>query len=409
MPFSLTNAPTLREVQFLGHVVNSDGINVDPIKIEAVKNWEAPKSPTEVRSFLGLARYYWRFIANFSKISKSLTILTQKNKKYIWGDEQEMAFQTLKDKLCNTHVLVLPNGPEDFMIYCDASCQGLGCMLMQKGKVIAYASRQLRIHKKNYTTHDLKLGAVVFALKIWRHYFDYDYEIRYHPGKANVVADALSRKERIKPRRVRAMNMTIQSSIKGKILAAENEAFEVVNAPAKLLRGLDEQMKRRSDGALYYMDRIWVPLTGDVRTLIMDEAHKSRLTKSAHFLPIRKDFKMDRLARLYLNEVMARHEALGTCLDMSTAYHPQTDGQSEHTIQTFEDMLRACFIDFRGSWDIHLPLLVDILEREIKKLKLSRIPIVKVRWNLKRGPKFTWERDDQMKLKYPHLCSSSTS
>ncbi|GJY21761.1 putative reverse transcriptase domain-containing protein [Tanacetum coccineum] len=148
----------LREVQFLRHVVNSDAIHVDPNKIEAIKNWEAPKLPTEVRSFLGLAGYIWRFIANFSNIAKSLTILTQKNKKYVWGNEKEMTFQTLKDKPCNAHVLALPDGPEDFMVYCNASCQGWGCVLMQRGKVIAYASRQLNIHKKNYTTHDLELG-----------------------------------------------------------------------------------------------------------------------------------------------------------------------------------------------------------------------------------------------------------
>ncbi|GJU59701.1 reverse transcriptase domain-containing protein [Tanacetum coccineum] len=500
MPFGLTNAPA---VQFLGHVINGDGIHVDPSKIEAVKNWEAPRTPSEVRSFLGLAGYYRRFIKNFSKIAKPLTILTQKNKTYDWGEEQEEAFQILKDKLCNAPVLALPDGPEDFVVYCDASGLGLGCVLMQRGKVIAYASRQLKIHEKNYTTHDLELGAVVFALKIWRHYLygtksviytdhkslqhifnqkelnmrqrrwielfsDYDCEIRYHPGKANVVADALSRKERIKPKRVRAMNMTIQSSIKDRILAAQNEASEVVDAPAEMLRGLDKQMERRSDGAWYYLDRIWVPLTGDVRTLIMDEAHKSkysvhpgadkmyydlrdmywwpgmkkdialyvskcltcskikaehqrpsgllqqpeipewkweriamdfvtklprtssrhdaiwvivdRLTKYAHFLPMREDYKMDRLARLYLNEIVVRHgmpisiisdhdsrftsrfwlsmqEALGTRLDMSTTYRPQTDGQSERTIQTLEDMLRACVMDFGGSWDVHLPLV----------------------------------------------------
>ncbi|GKA45915.1 putative reverse transcriptase domain-containing protein [Tanacetum coccineum] len=179
---------------------------------------------------------------------------------------------------------------------------------------------------------------------------DYDCEIRYHSGKVNVVADALSRKDRINPRRARAMSMTIQSSIKGMILAAQNEASEVVNALAEMLQGLDEQMECKSDGALYYMDKIWVPLTGSVRTLIMDEAHKSRyyvypgackmyydlrdmywwpgmkkditltrsghdsiwvimdrLTKYAHFLPIRVDFKMDRLARLHLNEIVARN------------------------------------------------------------------------------------------------------
>ncbi|GJU55310.1 putative reverse transcriptase domain-containing protein [Tanacetum coccineum] len=158
----------------------------------------------------------------------------------------------------NKNVIALLDGPKDFVVYCDAYGIGLGCVLMQRGKVIAYASRQLKIHEKNYTTHDLELGAVVFALKIWRHYLygtksviytyhkspqlifsqkelnmrqrrwielfsDYDCEIRYHPGKANVVADALSRKERVKPKRVRAMNMTLQSSIKDRILAARKE------------------------------------------------------------------------------------------------------------------------------------------------------------------------------------------
>ncbi|GJT12799.1 putative reverse transcriptase domain-containing protein [Tanacetum coccineum] len=160
----------LREVQFLRHVINGNGIHVDPSKIEAVKNWKAPRTPTDVRSFLGLAGYYRRFIENFSKIAKSLTIMTQKCKTFDWGEEQELAFHTLKDKLCNAHVLTLPDGSEDFVVYCDTSGIGLGCVLMQRGKVIAYASMQLKIHKKNYTTHDLELGAVVFALKIWRHY-----------------------------------------------------------------------------------------------------------------------------------------------------------------------------------------------------------------------------------------------
>ncbi|GKA27195.1 putative reverse transcriptase domain-containing protein [Tanacetum coccineum] len=141
-------------------------IHIDPSKIEAVKNWKAPRTPFEVRSFLGLAGYYSRFIENFSKIAKSFTILTQKYKTFDWGEEQELAFQTLKDKLCNAPVLALPDGPVDFVVYCNASGIGLGYVLMQRGKVIAYASRQLKIHEKNYTTYDLKLGAVVFSLKI---------------------------------------------------------------------------------------------------------------------------------------------------------------------------------------------------------------------------------------------------
>ncbi|GJR29568.1 putative ribonuclease H-like domain-containing protein [Tanacetum coccineum] len=156
----------LREVQFLRHMINGNGIHVDPSKIKAVKNWKAPKTPSEVRSFLGLVGYYHRFIKNFSKRAKSLTILTQKCKTLNWGKEQELTFQTLKDKLCNAPVLALPDRPEDFVVYCDAPGLGLGCVLMQRGKVIAYASRQLKIHEKNYTAHDLELGAVVFALKI---------------------------------------------------------------------------------------------------------------------------------------------------------------------------------------------------------------------------------------------------
>ncbi|GJT11029.1 putative reverse transcriptase domain-containing protein [Tanacetum coccineum] len=153
-------------VQFLGHIINSQGIHVDPAKIEAVKDWASPTTPTEVRQFLGLAGYYRRFIEGFSKIAKPLTELTQKNKKYIWGENQESAFQLLKQKLCEAPILALPEGNDDFVIYYDASLQGLGAVLMQREKVIAYASRQLKPHEENYTTHDLELGAVVFALKI---------------------------------------------------------------------------------------------------------------------------------------------------------------------------------------------------------------------------------------------------
>ena len=136
----------------------------------AIENWVTPKTPTEVRSFLGLAGYYRRFIANFSKIAKPLTALTQKGINFNWSKEQEAAFQTLKKMLCEAPILALPEGTENFMVYCDESKLGLGCVLMQHNRVIAYSSRQLKPHEVNYTTHDLELGAVVFALKIWRHY-----------------------------------------------------------------------------------------------------------------------------------------------------------------------------------------------------------------------------------------------
>nr|GEW94146.1 putative reverse transcriptase domain-containing protein [Tanacetum cinerariifolium] len=408
-----------------------------------------------------------------------IDLMNRKNKKYEWGIEQEEAFQTLKDNLCNAPILSLPDGVEGFVVYYDASNKGL------------------------------ELGAIVFALKTWRHYLygtksvvytdhkslqhifdqkelnmrqrrwielfsDYECEIRYHPGKANVVADALSRKERVKPRRVRVMAMTIHSRIRGMIIAAQDR-----------------------DGR--FTSRCWQTV----------------------------------------------QKALGTRLDMSTTYYPQMDGQTEHTIQTLEDMLRACVIDFGGSWDVHLPLAefsynnsyhssircapfealygrkcrssilwveigeisligpelvqettnkvvlikeklkaardhqksyadnrckslefevgdrvmlkalessyrlrlpeelsgvhdtfhvsnlkkcladaslhvpldeikvdktlrfveepVEIMDSEVKRLKRSRISLVKVRWNSKRGPEFTWERDDFIKSKYPQL------
>ncbi|GJX84043.1 putative reverse transcriptase domain-containing protein, partial [Tanacetum coccineum] len=160
----------LSKVQFLGHVIDSKGIHVDPAKIESIKDWASPKTPTEIRQFLGLAGYYRRFIKSLSKIARPMTKLTQKSVKFDWGEKAEAAFQLLKQKLCSAPILALPKGSENFVVYCDASYKGLGAVLMHREKVIAYASRQLKVHEKNYNTHDLELSAVVFALKMWRHY-----------------------------------------------------------------------------------------------------------------------------------------------------------------------------------------------------------------------------------------------
>ncbi|GJU47339.1 putative reverse transcriptase domain-containing protein [Tanacetum coccineum] len=550
-------------------------------KIEAVKNWKALTTSSEIQSFLGLAGYYRRFITNFSKISKPLTSLTQKNQKYVWGVEQEEAFQNLKNNLYDAPILSLPDGVEDFVVYYDASNQRSGCVVMQRNKVIAYASRQLKIYEKNYTTYDLELGVVVFALKFWRHYLygtksviytdhkslqhifdqkelnmrqrrwielfsDYECKIRYHPGKANVVADALRM-----------------------ILVAQGEAFNQENVFAKRLHGLDQQMEKKGDGSLYFIDRIWVPLVGGVRIVIIDEAHKSRYSvhpradkmyydlRDMYWWPgIKRDIATYVSECLTCAKIISDHDArftsrlwqtfqkaLGTRLDMSTTYHPQTDRQSERTIQTLEDMLRAYVIDFGGRWDVHLPLAefsynnsyhtsircapfkaiygrkcrppmlwaeigksyansrrkmteyevrenvllkvspwkgvirfkkkgklapryvgpfeilgrispvayllrlhkeligvhdtfhvsnltkclgnanlhvplnkikidktlrfveepVEIIDCEVKRLNRIRIPLVKVHWDSKRGPKFTWERENYMKSKYPWL------
>nr|GEV13288.1 hypothetical protein [Tanacetum cinerariifolium] len=325
----------LKEVQFLGHVVNRDGTHVDPSKVESVKSWKTLESPTEIRSFLGLAGYYRRFIENFSKITKPLTLLTQKNKIY-------------------------------------------------RGKLIAYASRQLKTHEKNYTTHDLELGAVVFSLKIWRHYLYETKSIIYTDHKS--LQYIFDQKE-LNMRQRRWIKLLSDYESQGK---ASND----LKALAEWLRGLERHFKRRDDGGIYFFNRIWIPSVSGVRKLIMDEAHTSRysihpgadkmyydlrdlywwygmkrditddgydaiwvimdrLTKLAHFLPIREEYKTDKLAKIYINEI----EALGTRLDMSTAYHPKTDDQSERTIQTLEYMLWACVMDFGGSWDTHLSLV----------------------------------------------------
>ncbi|WVZ58911.1 hypothetical protein U9M48_009130 [Paspalum notatum var. saurae] len=204
----------LKKISFLGHVLSADGIEVDPEKVEEVLKWKTPETVTEVRSFLGLAGYYRRFIQDFSRIAKPMTKLLQKQVKFTWGPECDQAFQTLKTLLTTAPVLVQPDVSKPFKVYCDASGIGLGCVLMQERRVVAFASRQLKKHEEHYPTHDLEQAVVVHALKIWRHYLlgnvchvytdhkslkyiftqNYDLEIHYHPEKANVVADALSRK-----------------------------------------------------------------------------------------------------------------------------------------------------------------------------------------------------------------------
>ncbi|GKB40504.1 putative reverse transcriptase domain-containing protein [Tanacetum coccineum] len=269
------------KVQFLGHVIDSRGIHVDPAKIESIKDWASPKTPTEIRQFLGLAGYYRRFIEGFSKIAKSMTKLTQKGIKFDWGEKEENAFQLIKQKLCSAPILALPEGSEDFVVYCDASHKGLGAVLMQREKVIAYASRQLKVHEKNYTTHDLELGSVVFALKIWRHYLygtrctvftdhkslqhildqkelnmrqrrwlellsDYDCDIRYHPGKANIEARKLENLE----------NEDVGGIIRRDIPK--------------------ERLEPRADGTLCLHCKSWIPCYRDLRSVIMHESHKSK-------------------------------------------------------------------------------------------------------------------------------------
>ncbi|KAI3822130.1 hypothetical protein L1987_09711 [Smallanthus sonchifolius] len=462
----------LKEVQFLGHVINADDIMVDPTKIEAVQKWKIPKTPTEIRSFLGLTGYNQRFIQDFSKIASPLTNLTRKEVKYEWGQAQSKAFEELKKKLTQAPVLSLPDGNKDLVVNSDALGQWLRCVLMQRGKVIAFASRQLKIHEVNYPTHDLEIATVVFALKIWSHYLygvkciiytdhkilkyffeqkdlnmrqrrwlellkDYDCEILYHPGKANVVADALSHKETHSPIRVKVYRLVITPDFMTELEKAQTEALKEESINKERMVGQQIKLEINTHGVRTRCGRMWVPKGGELRAKVLDEAHKSRysihpgttkmyqdlkkeywwpnmknnvtdyvskcltcsqvkaehqkpygkiqpleipewkweritmkfitklprtakghdtiwvivnrLTKSAQFVPIRETHSSEKFWKRF-------HESMGTRLNISTTYHPQTDGQSERTIQTLEDMLRACIIDFGGSWDSHPPL-----------------------------------------------------
>ncbi|GJY19032.1 putative reverse transcriptase domain-containing protein [Tanacetum coccineum] len=580
-----------------------------------------------------------------------MTKLTQKNVKFDWSEMAEAAFQLLKQKLCSAPIFALLEGSENFVVYCDTSRKGLGVVLMQREKVIAYASRQLKIHEKNYTTHDLKLRVVVFSLKTWRHYLygtkcvvftdhkslqhildqkelnmrqprwlellsDYDCEIRYHPGKANILdAQVEARKEencgtedlcgmikKLEPRAdgtlcLRELIMHESHKSKYSVHPGSDKMYqdlkklywwpnmkaEIATYVSKCLTCAKVKAEYQKPSGLLVQPVIpvwkWENITMDFVTKLPKTSTGQdtiwvivdRLTKSAHFLPMKETDSMEKLTRQYLKEVVSRHgvpvliisdrdskfashfwrslnKALGTQLDMSTAYHPQTDGQSKRTIQTLEDMLRACVMDFGKGWDRHLPLTevgdaqltgpeivhettkkiiqikkriqaardrqksyadrrrkplefkvgdkvmlkvspwkgvirfgkrgklnpryigpfriitkvgtlayrlelpeqlrrvhstfhvsnlkkcfvdeplavpldeiqiddklhfieepVEIIDREVKWLKQSRIPIVKVRWNSILGPEFTWEREDQMKKKYTHLFVNPSS
>ncbi|KAJ9536067.1 hypothetical protein OSB04_un000770 [Centaurea solstitialis] len=308
----------LREVQFLGHIVSKNGIKVDPVKIEAIEKWEPPKTPTEVRSFLGLAGYYRKFIQDFSRIATSLTMLTKKNVKFEWKEAQAEAFQTLKERLCSAPILSLPDGSEDFVVYSDASKLGLGCVLMQRGKVIAYASRQLKDHERRYPTHDMELAAVVFALKIWRHYL-----------YANVVADALSRKEKSGTIKVVALRAKLLPNIFEDLKKCQIEALEGENLkrerlgehqkPYGKLQSLEIPKWKWEHITMDFVTKLpRTPKGFDAIWVIVD-----RLSKSAHFLPIKESYPLERLAKLYINEVVIRHgirERLKTAQDRQKSY-----------------------------------------------------------------------------------------
>ncbi|GJR93554.1 putative reverse transcriptase domain-containing protein [Tanacetum coccineum] len=291
-PEDLPGLPLARPVEFqidliLGAApVAQHRIHVDPAKIESIKDWASPKTPTEIRQFLGLAGYYRRFIEGFSKIAKSMTKLTQKGIKFDWGEKEENAFQLIKQKLCSAPILALPEGSEDFVVYCDASHKGLGAVLMQREKIwrhYLYGTKCTMFTDHKSLQHILDQKEINTRQRRWLELLsDYDYDIRYHLGKANIVADAWSRKERIEPLRVRALVMTIGLNLPKQILEAHIEARKPENLVNEDVGGMirkDIPRKRLepcADGTLCLHDRSWLPCYGDLRSVIMHKSHKSK-------------------------------------------------------------------------------------------------------------------------------------
>jgi hypothetical protein len=516
----------LDTVKFLGHTISKDGISVDPSNVQEVMDWKPPTSVHQIRSFLGLAGYYRRFIPDFSRIAKPMTELLKKGVKFSWNEKREEAFHTLRAHLTTALVLAQPDPSRPFDVYCDASGTGLGCVLMQNNRVIAYASRALRTHEQNYPTHDLELAAVIHALKLWRHHLmgtkcniytdhkslkyifmqadlnmrqrrwlelikDYDLEVHYHPGKANVVADALSCKSHCHCLLVEVFNDTlcwemrklsleivpqgslnhiaVEPILQDSIVMAQQHDKGVRIIKQQLAQGEEKYKCFQEDpkGFLRFNGRMVVPKNHQLRKQIMDEAHLSkfamhpgstkmyqdlkqdfwwtrmkreiakyisecdicqrvkashlrnpgtlqplpipswkwedismdfivglpntsqrhdsiwvivdRLTKTAHFLPVHTTYNAKKYAEVYLDQIVHLHripktiisdrgaqfvarfleqlqQALGTKLIRSSAYHPQTDGQTERINQILEDMLRACVIQYDKHWDKCLAL-----------------------------------------------------
>nr|GFA04965.1 putative reverse transcriptase domain-containing protein [Tanacetum cinerariifolium] len=356
-------------------------------KIESVKDWASPKSPTEIRQFLGLAGYYRRFIEGFLKLAKPMTKLTQKKVKFEWGDKQETAFQLLKQKLCSAPILALPKGSEDFIVYCDASIKGLGDVLMQREKVISYASRQLKIHEENYTTHDLELGAVVFALKIWRHYLyetkctvftdhkslhhildqkelnmrqrrwlellsDYDCEIRYHPGKENVT-------EARKPENIK------NEDVEGMLVenAKNPEAIR------------EQKLEPRANGTQCLNGRSWLPCYGNLQTVIMHESHKSKYSVHPGSDKMYQDMKYVGPFKILerVGDVTYKLDLPKELSRVHNTFHV-SNLKKCHADEPLAVSLDGLHVDDKLHF-VEEP--VEIMDHEVKRLKQSHIPLVK--------------------------------
>jgi hypothetical protein len=538
-------------------------------------DWKPPTSVHQICSFLGLAGYYHRFIPDFSRIAKPMTELLKKGIKFSWDQQCEDAFHTLRAHLTTAPVLAQPNVSKPFDIYCDASGIGLGCVLMQDNRVIAYTSRALRTHEQNYPTHDLELAAVIHALKIWRHHLmgakchiytdhkslkyifrqadlnmrqrrwlelikDYDLEVHYHPSKANVAADALSRKTYCSCLSVEAFNETlywemrklnleiipqgslnhlsVEATLRDNIVLAQQRNKGIGIIKQKITQGEGKYKCFRIDleGVLWFNERIVVPKDHKLRKQILDEAHLSkfsmhpgstkmyqdlkknfwwtrmkreiakyvsecdicqrvkashlkttgilqplsipswkwedismdfivglpntslrhdsiwvivdRLTKIAHFLPVHTTYNAKKYAEINLDQIVRLHgipkmiisdreaqfivrfweqlqQALGTKLIRSSAYHPQTNGQTERINQILEDMLRACVLQYDKNWDKCLSL-AEFSYNNSYQTSLKMAPFEALYGRRCRTP-LSWSQTGERKIFGPDLLTEA--
>ncbi|KAL0313196.1 UNVERIFIED_CONTAM: Retrovirus-related Pol polyprotein from transposon [Sesamum radiatum] len=503
---TLQEIPIVRdfpEVVFLGHVISGDGVMPDPAKVKAIMEWRTPKSATEIRSFLGLAGYYRRFVEGFSIIDGPLTKLLRKGVAFNWTEQCQRSFEELKKRLISTPILVLPSGSGGYVVYTDASKQGLGCVLMQNGKVIA--SRQLRDHELNYPTHDLEFAAIVHALKIWRHYLygeifqiltdhkslkyvltqkelnlrqrrwiellkDYDCTIDYHPRKANVVADALSRRSSATLADLGSHNATLLLEMRPMNVKFEvnNEAGLLVTLQVKpdfvdkskeakirdpfLLRMLEKikQGKKpnfsiRTDGVMVNGGRVCVPDVEGLREDIMQEARNAPYAMHPDGQSERTIQTLELLMKLYMEEdVEVQYAGILKGYDSSKGIvrFGKQGKLSPKFIGPYQISERVGPLAYRLKLPVELSQIhdvfhvstlrryrsdpshilrepeieisenlsyveepIEILDRTVKKLRSKEIPIVKVKWSHHSPKEVTWEVEDDMKEKYPHLFS----
>ncbi|GJS94378.1 putative reverse transcriptase domain-containing protein [Tanacetum coccineum] len=488
MLFGLTNAPAVFMdlinrvckpyldkfviviVQFLGHLIDNQGLHVDPAKIKAVKNWASPTTPTKIHQFLGLAGYYRRFIKDLSKIAKSLTELTQKNKKYIWGEDQESAFQLLKQKLCEALILALPEGNDDFVIYCDASHQGLGAVSLVMTIHPKFPSQILEAQTEALKEENLKaenLRGMNKSFEVRPNETRCIKNQRWLPFFGN-LRDLIMHESHKSKYSIHPGSDKMHQDLK-KLYWWPNIKAIIAEYVGKCLTCSRVKAECQKPSGLQVQPEIpmwkWERITMDFVTKLpkTSSGHDTiwvivdRLTKSAHFIPTRETDSMETLTRAEVGDVQLTgpeiiHETTEKIVQIRQRLQAARDRQrsvirfrkqgklNPWYIGPFKILERIGLVTYKlelpeelsnvhntfyvsnlekclSDESLVIPMKelqlddklnfveepVEIMDREVKQLKQSRIHIVKVRWNSKRGPEFTWEREDQICAKYPHL------